>query len=132
MARKLKQSQIKALVKRKGIQKHGNSLRYKMSIKKGDTVQVIAGDDKGKVGEVLATLPARNMVIVEGVNIVTRHIKPQREGETGKIDTREGPIHVSKVMAYSKKESVASRIGYTFTAEGRKVRFLKATGEQLD
>ena len=132
MARKLKRSQIAALVKKPGIRAHRNSLRYKMRIRKGDTVQVIAGKDKGTVGEVLFTLPSRNMVIVEGANIVTRHIKPQREGETGRIDTTESPIHVSNVMAYSKKEEVASKIAYSFTPEGRKVRMLKATGEILD
>ena len=132
MARRLKRGQIAALVKKPGIRPHRNTLRYKMRIKKGDTVQVIAGDDKGTVGEVLLVLPAKNMVVVEGVNIITRHVKPQREGESGQIVTREAPIHVSNVMAYSKKEEVASKIVYTFTPEGKKVRKLKATGEILD
>ncbi|WP_017325550.1 50S ribosomal protein L24 [Synechococcus sp. PCC 7336] len=132
MARKLKRSQIAALAKQPGIRAHRNSLRYKMKVKKGDTVQVIAGSDKGTVSEILFTLPARNMVVVDGVNIRTRHIKPQREGESGRIETSEAPIHVSNVMAYSKKEEVASKIAYTFTPEGRKVRMLKKTGEILD
>ncbi|MDX2272523.1 MAG: 50S ribosomal protein L24 [Cyanobacteriota bacterium] len=132
MVRRLKPSQIKELTKRPGIQAHRNSLRYKMKIKKGDTVQVISGSDKGRIGEVLQTLPAKNMVIVEGVNIVTRHRKPQREGESGTIEKKEGPIPVCKVMAYSNKQKVASRIAYTFTPEGRKVRMLKKTGEILD
>lgn len=132
MARRLKRSQILQLVKRPGIRPHRDGLRYSMKIKQGDTVQVIAGDDKGKVGEVLRTLPAKNMVVVEGVNIVTRHVKPRQEGESGSIDTREGPIHVSNVMAYSKKQEVASKIAFSVTPEGRKVRMLKATGEILD
>lgn len=132
MARRLKPSQIQELVKKTGIRSHRNSLRYKMKIKKGDTVQVIAGDDKGLVGEVLSTLPEKNMVVVEGANIVTRHIKPKSQGEEGRIEAKEAPIAVSKVMAYSKKESVASRIAFTFTPEGRKVRMLKKTGEILD
>ncbi|GAB4212227.1 MAG: 50S ribosomal protein L24 [Synechococcales cyanobacterium] len=132
MARRLKRSQIAALVKKTGIRAHRNSLRYKMSIRKGDTVQVIAGDDKGRVGEVLMTFPEKNMVLVEGVNLVTRHIKPQRQGEEGRKETKEAPIPVCKVMAYSKKEQVASRIAHTFTADGRKVRMLKKTGEILD
>lgn len=132
MARRLKPSQIQALTKKTGIRPHRTTLRYKMSIRKGDTVQVIAGDDKGVVGEVLATIPERNMVIVEGVNKVTRHVKPQRQGEKGQIITKEAPIPVCKVMVYSKKEKVASRIAHTFTADGRKVRMLKKTGEILD
>jgi large subunit ribosomal protein L24 len=72
------------------------------------------------------------MVLVEGVNIVTYHRKPQREGESGRIETKEAPIPVCKVMAYSKKQEVASRIGYQITADGRKVRVLKKTGEILD
>lgn len=83
MVRPLKPSQIQRLVQRPGIRKHRNSLRYKMRIKQGDTVQVISGDDKGKIGEVLRVFPERNMVLVEGVNIVTYHRKPQREGESG-------------------------------------------------
>jgi large subunit ribosomal protein L24 len=132
MARPLKPSQIRRLTERPGIRKHRNGLRYKMRIKQGDTVQVIAGDDKGKIGEVLRAFPERNMVLVEGVNIVTYHRKPQREGESGTIETKEAPIPVCKVMAYSKKQEVASRIGYQVTADGRKVRVLKKTGEILD
>jgi len=92
MVRPLKPSQIRRLVRRPGIRKHRNSLRYKMRIKQGDTVQVISGDDKGKIGEVLRVFPERNMVLVEGVNIVTYHRKPQREGESGRIETKEAPI----------------------------------------
>jgi large subunit ribosomal protein L24 len=62
----------------------------------------------------------------------TKHVKPQQEGESGQIATFEAPIHSSNVMLYSKKENVASRIGYTFTEDGRKVRMLKKTGEILD
>jgi large subunit ribosomal protein L24 len=132
MSRRLKPSQIKELVKQPGIRPHRNGLRYKMRIKKGDTVQVISGKDKGRVGEVLRTIPAKNSVVVEGVNMITRHRKPTAEGESGTIETSEGPIHASNVMAYSKKQEVASRIGYTFTEDGRKVRVLKKTGEVLD
>ncbi len=132
MARKLKPSQIKELVKQPGIRKHRNTFRYKMRIKSGDTVQVISGRDKGKVGEVIRALPAKNMVVVEDVNVITRHRKPQREGEEGTIERVEAPIHASNVMAYSKKEEVASRIGYKLDSDGRKVRFLKKTGEVID
>ncbi|MEA5418912.1 50S ribosomal protein L24 [Spirulina sp. CCNP1310] len=103
-----------------------------MHVKKGDTVQVISGKDKGKVGEVLRSLPRTSKIIVKGVNIRTKHVKPQQEGESGRIDTFEAPIHSSNVMLYSTKEKVASRVGYTVTEEGRKVRVLKKTGEIID
>ncbi|WP_421658543.1 50S ribosomal protein L24 [Leptothermofonsia sp. ETS-13] len=106
--------------------------RFKMHVKKGDTVQVIAGKDKGKVGEILKAIPNESKVIVKGVNIRTKHIKPQQEGETGQIVTSEAPIHSSNVMLYSEKQKVASRICYTFTEDGRKVRMLKKTGEIID
>ena len=108
------------------------SQRYKMHVKKGDTVQVIAGRDKGKVGEILQTLPKLSKVVVKGVNVITKHVKPQQEGETGQIVTFEAPIHSSNVMLYSNKQKVASRICYTLNAEGRKVRMLKKTGEIID
>ncbi|MEL6137996.1 MAG: 50S ribosomal protein L24 [Cyanobacteria bacterium J06628_6] len=106
--------------------------RFKMHVKKGDTVQVIAGKDKGKVGEILAVFPKQSQVIVEGTNIRTKHVKPQQEGESGQIVTQEAPIHSSNVMLYSEKEKVASRVGYTVTDDGRKVRMLKKTGEIID
>jgi large subunit ribosomal protein L24 len=106
--------------------------RYKMHVKKGDTVQVISGRDKGKVGEILQTLPRRSAVIVKGVNVKTKHVKPQQEGESGQIVTFEAPIHSSNVMLYSNKQKVASRVCYTFTDDGRKVRMLKKTGEIID
>ncbi|MBD1916056.1 50S ribosomal protein L24 [Phormidium sp. FACHB-322] len=103
-----------------------------MHVRKGDTVQVIAGRDRGKVGEVLTVIPKTSQVLVQGVNIRTKHVKPQQEGESGQIVTQEAPIHSSNVMLYSEKEKVASRVAYTFTDDGRKVRMLKKTGEIID
>ncbi|MFM7407490.1 MAG: 50S ribosomal protein L24 [Cuspidothrix sp.] len=105
---------------------------HKMHVKTGDTVQVIAGKDKGKVGEVIQALPQLSKVLVKGVNIKTKHVKPQQEGELGQIVIKEYPIHSSNVMLYSTKQNVASRVCYTFTSEGKKVRMLKKTGEILD
>ena len=110
----------------------GKPIRYKVHVKKGDTIQVIAGKDKGKVSEILKVLPKVSKVIVKDVNIITKHVKPQQEGESGKIVTTEAPIHSSNVMLYSTKQEVASRICYTFTEDGRKVRMLKKTGEVID
>jgi large subunit ribosomal protein L24 len=112
--------------------KDSSPKRYKMHVKKGDTVQVISGRDKGKVGEILRTFPKLSKVVVKGVNIRTKHTKPQQEGESGQIATFEAPIHSSNVMLYSSKEKVASRICYTFTEDGRKVRMLKKTGEIVE
>ncbi|MBD2546566.1 50S ribosomal protein L24 [Planktothricoides sp. FACHB-1370] len=103
-----------------------------MHVKKGDTVQVIAGKEKGKIGEIIKALPKTSQVVVKGVNIRTKHVKPQQEGESGRIETFESPIHSSNVMLYSTKNEVASRVCYTFTEEGRKVRMLKKTGEIID
>ncbi|MEP0898990.1 50S ribosomal protein L24 [Nodosilinea sp. FACHB-13] len=107
-------------------------VRHKVHVRKGDTVQVIAGRDRGKVGEVLTVITKTSQVVVQGVNIRTKHVKPQQEGESGQIVTQEAPIHSSNVMLYSEKEKVASRVAYTFTDDGRKVRMLKKTGEIID
>lgn len=106
--------------------------KYKMHVKTGDTVQVIAGKEKGKIGEIIKAIPKTSQVIIKGVNIKTKHVKPQQEGESGRIETFNGPIHSSNVMLYSTKNEVASRACYTFTEEGRKVRMLKKTGEIID
>jgi len=107
-------------------------IRYKVHVKKGDTVQVISGQEKGKIGEVLRVLPEISKVVIKGVNVKTKHVKPQGEGESGQITTFEAPVHSSNVMLYSTKQKVASRVCYTFDSEGRKVRMLKKTGEIID
>ena len=112
--------------------KSKNSQRHKMHVRKGDMIQIISGRDKGKVAEIMQTLPKTSQVLVKGVNIRTKHVKPQQDGESGQITTYEAPIHSSNVMLYSEKEKVASRVGYTVTEDGRKVRVLKKTGEILD
>lgn len=117
---------------RLGKKKQKTSTRYKMHVKKGDTVQVISGKDKGKVGEILRAIPKESRVIVQGVNMRTKHVKPRQEGESGQITTYEASIHSSKVMLYSDKEKVASRFNYVINEDGRKVRKLKKTGEIID
>lgn len=114
------------------MRKQKELVRQKMHVKKGDTVQVISGKDKGKVGEVVAISAKKSQVIVQGVNIRTKHVKPQQEGESGQILTKEFPVHSSNVMLYSTKQKVASRVAHTLTDDGRKVRMLKKTGEILD
>jgi large subunit ribosomal protein L24 len=107
-------------------------VRIKMRIKKGDTVQVISGKDKGKTGEVLRTLPLENRVVVQGVNLRTRHVKPTQEGETGRVVTEEASLHASNVMLYSTDKNVVSRVEIVVEKDGTKKRRLKKTGEILD
>ena len=107
-------------------------VRTKMRIKKGDTVQVISGKDKGKTGEVLRTLPYENRVIVQGINLRTRHVKPTQEGESGRIVTEEASVHASNVMLYSNDKKVASRVEIVVDKDGTKKRRLKKTGEIID
>ncbi|MEI7951246.1 MAG: 50S ribosomal protein L24 [Synechococcaceae cyanobacterium ELA182] len=107
-------------------------VRIKMRIKKGDTVQVITGKDKGKTGEVLRTLPYENRLIVQGINVRTRHVKPTQEGETGRIVTEEASLHASNVMIFSTTKNVASRVEIVVDKDGTKKRRLKKTGEVID
>ena len=79
-----------------------NFQRIKMRIKTGDLVKVINGKDKGKTGEVLQTIPLENRVVVKGINLRTKHVKPTQEGETGRILTEEASLHASNVMFFSK------------------------------
>lgn len=102
-----------------------------MKIRVGDTVVVTAGKDKGKTGEVLQVLAKQDKVIVEGVNNVTKHIKPSQADPEGGIVTREAPIHVSNVAFYDSKAKSAVKIGYKLTDDG-KVRVNKKTGADLD
>jgi large subunit ribosomal protein L24 len=104
-----------------------------MKIKKGDTVRIIAGKDKGKDGKVLVAYPKLEKVLVEGINRVTKHEKirtTQRGSKTGGIVTKEMPIHVSNVMFL--EDGKPTRVGYKIGEDGRKVRISRKTGKELD
>lgn len=101
-----------------------------MRIKKGDTVVVIAGKDKGKRGEVIKAMPKEDRVIVEGINIQTKHQKQTRTA-AAEIKHQEGPIHVSNVMLYDEKAKTATRVGYTKDGD-KKVRVAKKSGDIID
>lgn len=103
-----------------------------MKLRVGDTVQIIAGSDKGKTGEIIQILRKEDRVIVEGVNMVTKHIKPSQADPEGGIVTREAPIHVSNVAYYDSKAKQAVKIGYAFDEDGKKYRINKKTGKALD
>jgi len=101
-----------------------------MHIKKNDTVVVISGKDKGKIGTVLKAMPKTNKVVVEGVNVQTKHSKATRTSNS-EIKHVEGPIDASNVMYYDKKEKKATRIG-TRVEDGKKVRYAVKTGKTID
>ena len=100
-----------------------------MKIKKGDMVKVIAGRDKDKEGKVMAVNHEKNTVIVEGVNMVTKHTKPSAANQNGGIVKQEGPIDASNVMYLHK--GTATRVGFKMDGD-KKVRFAKSTGEVID
>jgi large subunit ribosomal protein L24 len=98
----------------------------KLHIKKGDTVKVIAGDDKGKTGKVLRVIPAENRAVVEGLNIVTKHRKPSAQNTSGKIDKIEAPIHVSNLMVVVGGQP--TRVGRKLNDDGKLQRVARKTG----
>jgi large subunit ribosomal protein L24 len=102
------------------------------SIKRNDTVQVIAGKEKGKRGKVLIVLPARQRVIVERVNFIKRHQRPTQKVRQGGIIEREGSLHVSNVMLVCGKCDKPTRTGMQVLADGRRVRVCKRCRETLD
>lgn len=101
-----------------------------MRIKKGDTVKVIAGKDKGTTGKVLKTFPKLEKVIVEKVNIVTKHNKPRGPQNPGGIEKQEAPIHVSNVMYYDTKTKKTTKLGYKME-DDKKVRFMKSNDQVI-
>ena len=103
----------------------------KMSIKKGDTVVVLSGKDKGKQGKVLSASPKDGMVVVEGVNIVSRHTKPRRQGEEGGIQKKEAAIYACKVQRICPKCSKATRPAHKMLADGKKVCVCKKCGAEI-
>ncbi|MBQ1699519.1 MAG: 50S ribosomal protein L24 [Bacteroidales bacterium] len=102
----------------------------KLHIKKGDTVIVNAGNDKNKVGKVLTVFPAEDRVIVEGVNVVSRHTKPNSKQPQGGIIKQEAAIHISNVNLVDPSSQKATRVGYKFV-DGKKVRYAKKSGEEI-
>lgn len=101
-----------------------------MRIKKDDTVVVITGKDKGKKGKVLKAMPKDDKVIVEGINLQTKHQKQTRKAPA-EIKHQEGPIHTSNVMLWDSKAKAPTRVGYT-VEKGVKKRVSKKTGQILD
>ncbi len=103
----------------------------KLHIKKDDTVVVISGNSKGKKGKVVEVSPKEGKVIVEGANIVSKHVKPRKQGEAGGIIKTEGAIYASKVQIYCPKCDKGVRVKHTVLASGEKVRVCAKCGENL-
>ena len=101
-----------------------------MNVKKGDTVIVLSGKDKGKQGKVLGTVPSEAKVVVEGINMVTCHVKPRKQGETAGIVQREAAMYASKVQVVCPKCNKGTRIAHKIE-NGKKTRVCKHCGAEL-
>ncbi|MFC4871327.1 50S ribosomal protein L24 [Negadavirga shengliensis] len=104
----------------------------KLHIRTGDTVLVISGDDKGKKGKILSVDLKKRRAIVEGLNMVTKHIKPTANSPQGGIEKKEAPIHVSNLMLVDPKSGEATRVGRKKDDNGKLVRYSKKTGEVIN
>ena len=106
-------------------------MNNKLQIKTGDTVMIISGNDKGEKGKVLAVSPKEGKVIVEGRNIVKKHVKPRKMGDQGGIVSAEGALYASKVMVVCPHCNKPTRVGHKKFADGSKERICKRCGETL-
>ncbi len=102
----------------------------KLHIKKGDTVYVNAGNDKGKTGKVLSVAPAENRAIVEGINMVSKHTKPNSKQPQGGIIKQEAPVHISNLNLIDPQSGKPTRVGYKMDGD-KKIRFAKKSGEEI-
>ncbi|PIN18401.1 Mitochondrial/chloroplast ribosomal protein L24 [Handroanthus impetiginosus] len=105
---------------------------HEMHVRVGDTVKVISGNDKGKIGEVTTVMKHSSKIVVKDINLKTKHVKSREEDEQGRIIKIGAPIHSSNVMLYSKEKNVASRVGHKTLDNGKRVRYLLKTGEIID
>ena len=103
----------------------------KIRIRKGDKVIVTSGKNKGKTGEVIKVMPDKNRALVRGINIVKRHTKPAQNNAGGIVE-KESPINISNISFFEEKNKKATRLGFKFLEDGRKVRFSKLSGEVID
>jgi large subunit ribosomal protein L24 len=108
-----------------------NNKQPKLNIRKGDTVKVIAGNDKGKSGKVLEVLLDKNRAVVEGVRVVTKHQKPSAGKPEGGLKKSEAPIHVSNLMLIDPASGKPTRVGRKLDEKGKLQRYAKKTGELI-
>ena len=102
----------------------------KHNIKKGDTVYVNAGNDKGKTGKVLSVIPAKDRAIVEGINLVSKHTKPNAKQPQGGIVKQEAGIHISNLQLIDPQSGKPTRVGHK-VVDGKKIRYAKKSGEEI-
>lgn len=105
--------------------------KNKLHVKTGDTVVILSGDDKGKTGKVLQTSPKEGKVIVEGLNMVKKHVKPRKMGQVGGIVKAESAMYACKVQLVDPKTGKGTRVGYSANKSGKKVRISKKSGEEI-
>ena len=101
-------------------------------VRKDDEVVVIAGREKGRRGKVLSVIPEAQRVVIQGVNVVTKHVKPSRQNPQGGIQKREAPIHLSNVMLVDPESNEPTRVRFKILESGRKVRIAVKSGQQID
>lgn len=101
-------------------------------VRKDDEVVVIAGREKGRRGKVLRVIPDANRVVIQGVNIVTKHVSPSRQNPQGGITRREAPMHLSNVMLADPQSGEPTRVRFKILESGRKVRIAVRSGQQID
>lgn len=106
-------------------------MQKKVHIKKGDTVVVVAGNDKGQQGRVLEVIRNNNRAIVEGVNMVSKHSKPTQDAPQGGILKKEAPVHLSNLMLVDPTSGKPTRIGRRLNDKGKLVRYAKKSGEEI-
>ena len=106
-------------------------MQKKLHIKKGDTVVVTAGNDNGRQGKVLEVIREKDRAIVEGVNMIKKHTKPNAQNPQGGIVEQEAPIHISNLMLIDPKSGTKTRIGRKLNDSGKLVRYSKKSGEEI-
>jgi large subunit ribosomal protein L24 len=106
-------------------------MQKKLHIKKGDTVLVITGNNKGKKGRVLEIITKTERAIVEGVNLMKKHTKPNAASPQGGIIEKEAPVHISNLMLFDAKAGTATRVGRRLNDQGKLVRYSKKSGEEI-
>jgi large subunit ribosomal protein L24 len=106
-------------------------MQKKLHIKKGDTVVVIAGNNKGKKGRVLEVITDKERALVEGVNMMKKSTKPNAKSPQGGIIEKEAPVHISNLMLFDAKTGKPTRVGRRLNAEGKLVRYSKKSGEEI-
>ena len=101
-----------------------------MKIRKGDSVKILTGNDKGKVGRIIKVYPDKDRVVVEGINLVKKHMRPTQENQQGGIIEKEASIHISNVIFMN--SSNPAKLGFKILENGKKVRVVRNTGEVVD